>query len=352
MIRCKHNMVAVACAFCAPPRIPNVPSRRQEATTHAAAAVAGDTLDVHGIVVVHTSGGSARADISMREINSRTRTVHINGTPFLWAINEILRRGQNIKVIQMIPSMLPKCRQGHINLCTARGVDVRGGHIRPDLVWEDGRAVSRHYDAQRRFMAGLSGPQKVLFDELLAFGFDAAAMAKRYYRLDESDGITQAKLAAEFGLNEADNARVSGSVLAVLYYLDSTTRVGDVSERRARAMRKTVERLRPFVASIEHRATFVAELGLTTLAAEFPMARAETLRMILATVRDGRIDALRLEDPRGVEAITLRFGLDELERGVYRKLVDVGTMMGGISRERVRQLEERALATIGIVEDW
>ena len=62
-------------------------------------------------------------------------------------------------------------------LCRARGVEVNSGHIRPDLVWEDDRVVSRHYDAQRRFMSTLSGPQKALFDELLALGFDAAGLA-------------------------------------------------------------------------------------------------------------------------------------------------------------------------------
>jgi DNA-directed RNA polymerase sigma subunit (sigma70/sigma32) len=45
-----------------------------------------------------------------------------------------------------------------------------------------------------------------------------------------------------------------------------------------------------------------------------------------------------------------RFGLD-LEGGVYRTLQTVGDMIGGVTRERARQLEERALGALGILED-
>lgn len=352
VVRCKHNMIAAACAFCAPPRATNVPQHRREAAVHATSAVSRDVVETYGIAVVHTSGPRDRAVSAIRDMDKDTLVVHICGTPFLWAFEELLQRLPNLKTIQVIPTMLAKCRARPHDICRARGVEVKAGHIRPDLVWEDDRIVSRHYDAQRRFMSTLSGPQKALFDELMALGFDAAMMAQRYYRLDGGDGVTQAAIAVEFGLSAADNSRVSGCVLAVLYYLDGTMQVGETSKRRASNMRRTVERLRPYIVSIESRAKLLSELGLQVLAEDFPMARAETLRALLAAVRDGRFAAMQDRDARGAEATTLRFGLNELERGVYRRLADVGQLMGGISRERARQLEERALKSLGIEEDW
>jgi hypothetical protein len=104
------------------------------------------------------------------------------------------------------------------------------------------------------------------------------------------------------------------------------------------------------LASAEHRQRVVRELGVPNLAASFPLARVEVFAQVLAAVRDGRLAGMRHEQSRAHEALSLRFGLDQPDTPTYRTLLEVGEMMGGITRERVRQLEDRALRLIGVEE--
>jgi hypothetical protein len=247
-------MITATCAHCTPPRAPNIPIPRPATTVHSSGAVQPTTLYATGLVVVHTKGGKKQVIMhGLDAANASTRIVHIHGNPFVWAFEEILARAPNLKVIELIPSMVPKCHpESHLRLCRERGVELKAGHVRPDLVWEEDRAVSRQYDGQRRFLLTLAGAQRDLFDELIVLGFEAAAMARRYYRLDgEEERITQSALAREYGMREAQNHVVSETVLSVLYYLDDSVEVGDRSKQRAGAMRERVERLRPYIASAE-----------------------------------------------------------------------------------------------------
>jgi hypothetical protein len=278
--------------------------------------------------------------------------VHIDGAPFLWLVKAILKHAPNLETIQMIPTHFERLYDSHRGACAARGVSLKAGYARPELAWGEGaHSRSKHYRAQRAFMCSLAGPQKALFDELCLFGFEAAAMARRYYDLDDAGPITQADLAKEYGMLAADNSKVSSCVLAVLYYLDETTKVGDASKRRARQMQVRVERLRPYVATAAARERLSEELGVV-LADDFPLARAETLRGVVAALRDGRLDTMRRVDEKGWTALRYRFvfDVDYQREGRYRTLAEVGDLMG-VTRERVRQLEERALASLGIEEE-
>lgn len=140
---------------------------------------------------------------------------------------------------------------------------------------------------------------------------------------------------------------ISAIVVGVLHYLDPTVEAGDGSRVRSRAMRRTVERLRPYLTSVEMRRRLLAEIGVERVDPRFPLARAYVLRDLLAAARSGALARLAEEHPRQHRAIVLRFGLNE-GGTVYRKLEDVGQMMDGITRERVRQLEEKALAVLRI----
>jgi hypothetical protein len=352
--RCIHNMVKATCANCCPPRAPAVPAKRRE-TAHSAGNVSAARTDALGLVIVHTNHGKDQViQHGLDGVDETTVTVHIHGHPFLWAFEEILKRAPRLKTIQVIPSILAKCHpDSHHRLCKDRGVEIKAGHVRPDLVWEEDRICSKNFEGQHRFMATLVDPQRSLFEELGTLGFEAAAIAKRYYGVGGEERTTQRLLAQEYGYG-CHNSSISALVLAVLYYLDDTTEVGEVSKRRALAMRNKVERLRGYVASVEGRARLLKELaaiGVANLADDFPLARIDVLKALLAAQRNGNLAALAKRDPRAHQVVTLRFGFDGRPGETYRILDTVGQMIGGVTRERARQLEERALRALNILED-
>lgn len=344
--RCKHNMVKIACDVCSPHRAAKQPMRRNGSTYHGAAALSAETMTANGVAVVRTANG--RHHLATDRLNEHTALVHIDGHPFVWALEEIVKHAPNVKIIQVIPSMFDKIHNSHREVCAARGVRIVPGHVRPDLAWEDGRIISPQYQAQRKFMLGLSGEQRALFDELLALGFERAQITARYFCLGGEDYVPQRVLAEQFGFATGQNAVVSRHIVATLYYLDDTIEAGEDSKRAATTMRVTVARLRPLVATAEARVRVEAELGVQ-LAPNFPLARLDVLRRLVMDKRSGRLAEVLKNRPNDLRAVALRFGLDEGAR-VYRTLHVVGDMMGGVTRERARQLEERALAALGIEE--
>lgn len=347
--RCKHQMITVMCAICSPRRAAKEPVKRKVATAHGEAGASAASLQALGIVVLHTHGG--RTHCMMDHLNESTVLVHISGSPFLWAFEEILRRAPNVKTIQVIPSAYAKLLpDSHLRLCAARGVNVALGHIRPELAWEEPRIVSPQYHLQRKFMLGLSGEQRQLFDELVQLGFESASIAARYFCLGGEEYMPQRLVAAEYGIPGGRNSSVSEKVLGVLHYLDDTIEVGEGAKQVSRAMRQAVIRLRPYLASAERRMQLEKELGVT-LPSNFPLSRVEVFRRLLEDMRSGRLRKVLLAYPKDLLVLTKRFGLDGLPTPAYRTLVAIGEVLGGITRERVRQLEERALALLEIVEE-
>ena len=80
------------------------------------------------------------------------------------------------------------------------------------------------------------------------------------------------------------------------------------------------------------------------------MIRLELFGSILVALKNGRFASLAENHPKDHRVIWLRFGLDDLNAGVYRTLEEVGEIMN-LTRERVRQLEERGLTKLGLSED-
>lgn len=350
MERCIHRMIKAGCTFCSPPRKPRVPERSAKLTPHGSGAGQVD-LPKYGIAVVRTVGRSREhALIDVGQIDQEVSFVHIAGHPFLWAVEAVAARLPKLKTIQVIPSALDRFKGGARELCDARGIQIVGGHIRPEVAWEADRIGNPLYAEQRRFMRTLGGEQRALFDELLALGFDVAKMTARYFCLADEEYVPMRLLAAEYGYAKGAVSSVSTWVLGVLHYLDGTLEVGDLARRRSAALADHVARLRPLLASAEHRQRVVHDLGVPYLAATFPLARTEIFAKVLSAERSGRLAEMRRVYPRDHEALALRFGLDRLGEPTYRTLSEVGEMMGGITRERARQLEERALEWLGVEE--
>lgn len=349
--RCLHGLHKTTCALCSPPRPVRVPVRSEKVTAHGAAAGMVDPKK-YGIAVVRTANTSrGHVLINIESIEPDVEVVHIAGSTFLWVFDAILAHLPKLTTIQVIPSALDRVGGSARTLCAARNVRIVSGHVRPELAWDDDRIGNPLYDGQRRFLLGMSGEQLALFDELIALGFDAAKMTARYFCLNGETYAPQRLLAADYGYAKGAIHAVSGWILAVLYYLDSTVEVGQISHRRASSLREHVAKLRPLLASAEHRQRLIRDLGVPAFADGFPLARVEVFKKLLIALRTGRLDRLKRDSSRSHEAIVLRFGLDRVDAPVYRTLKEVGEMMGGITRERARQLEEQALECLGIKEE-
>lgn len=352
-VRCVHNMVKEACAFCSPPRKPRVPAKSMDRIVSIGDS-AGSVVDVerYGLAVVHTVKKSRTAVlVDISRMGDGVEVVHFDGQPFVWAIEALIEKAKGLKTIQLIPAAYYRFRGRGRELCDAARVQVVAGRVREELAWEDGRVGNPLYDEQRHFMERLSGEQKLLFDELIALGFAAAEVTSRYFCLRGEEYVPQRLIAEEFGYAKGHVSVISAMVLSVFRYLDETVEVGEISKRRARSMQVRADKLRPLLASAEERRRVAREIGVPRLPASLPLARIGVYRAVLGAFFADGLARLSSKHQRAYEAIVLRFVLQSLDDPTYRTLSEVGDLMGGITRERVRQLEEIALKILGIEDE-
>ena len=88
-----------------------------------------------------------------------------------------------------------------------------------------------------------------------------------------------------------------------------------------------------------------AEVGVESLPTGLPWARLDIFVALVKAQKSGEFDDLLRNNPKASSAVLHRFGL--LDGSCYCTLQEVANRMG-ISRERVRQLEETALEYLGI----
>src|ERR1019366_251599 len=110
--------------------------------------------------------------------------------PFLWLIVDILALCPNLKTLQVIPSQYRHMSpDSALKMLADRGVQVRQGHIRPELAWSKNRIVNKNYLRYRHALQKLSLDARARFDELIAFGFKSARITARYYCLADEDYV-------------------------------------------------------------------------------------------------------------------------------------------------------------------
>lgn len=354
MERCIHWMSKDTCSICNPqkPKRPN-PHHREDRTLHGALAVDPENAREQGYVVVRTQAKNAREHPSFHEVNERTALVHIHGHPFLWAIEEVLKRAPNLRTIRIVPTMQGKMSSAHRELCQKRQVQLITGYHMPQLAWEEGENRSPFYQAQQTFLLNLQGEQKVLFEELLTFGFEAASMTSRYFCLRNEVYLSQRRLCVEYGYPDSMHHNISQKINTVLYYLDPSFDPGDRAKEMAEAIKARLPRLRAMFHSDVLRKKYAEDFRVkygVPLASNFPFVRLETFEKLLEARASGKLNALRAEEPKNWKVLTLRFGLDKAgtDVGIYRKLEQIGEMMG-VTRERIRQREEKAFEFLGII---
>lgn len=315
-----------------------------------------------GCVFIRVAGAnqSRRQNMCLEKLDKTTTFVHIHGMPFAWAIKAILEKAPNLKTIQVIPSlrdyMLPS---GAFRLCKDHGIAVVTGHALPTQRWKRRENRKPSYVAWQKMFLSLDGKSRDLFEELCALNIRDALVTRRYFCLSGEPFMTQSQLSKEFGLSKKKNRATSVSVCvhAVMRYLGKRTSNGDLVVRRASTIRRRVKRMRSKAQNDAREAAvreeFVRSFGYK-IPAKIPPGKMEVLRGILACFEDGRIDKLAKAKPRMHMILLYRFGLERWQdlriADNCRDLNDIGLMLGGITRERVRQLEAKALAFLGIAE--
>src|ERR1700682_4824358 len=337
---CPHGLKEI---FCTPCKVraglvispaPRMPAPTTASSVHGQNAVSRQEVRDIGYVVLDTSRRNFEA------IDSTTTFVHLSGHPFLWIIERVLRLAPKLRTIRVTPAMEPKLQDSHRALWRERGGETLVGRHNA-AEWE-GTPRSAFYGSQSKFFRDLQGEQKALFEELLALNFVAAEMAARSFCLHGEEFAPQYKVAMEFGYGDEDH-HVSERINAVLFYLDPSFKTSVRSQQIAAIIRLRVERLRPLVADAAERARAEARIG-RRVPEGLPWSRLPTFEGVLAAVEDGRARAL---DARHHRVLVERLGL---EGSRCRKLREIGADMG-ITRERVRQLEDDALRQLGITED-
>ena len=300
-----------------------------------------------GPVYVVPVGRLPRAAVEQRiaTLPPTATIVHCEGHPYIWVIRAVLERCPGLRTLQVIPSGVRKLTITHRALCDDRSVRIVVGAIYPERTGERANLARTAYQAQRAFMQGLAEEQRVLFEELLALGFEIAEIAARYFGLDGQDAfISQARVAEEFGLApRTGNVLVSRMVGALLRYLDPTCRVGKASLRTAEALAVRVKRLRQTALGDAVRQEWLVRLGIPAIPPGLRPARFDLFEFVLSAFRAGRLAAL---DERTQGILRKRYGLDNPGVAPAVTLQEIGDGIG-LTRERARQLERDGLVALG-----
>lgn len=349
-MRCKHGIEQDWCANCNPKQ-PNIrlPRTREGASIHGSAAVIFHHMKQS---IIHTKRPISQRDREFSSLSPSTQIVHIDGAPFLWAVERILKQAPGVKVIQLIPTNLRRLGPGATKLCHDSGVDVVAGHWRPELVWADGENRSPYYKGQRSFLKTLVGEQKGLFAELLRFNFLPALLALRYFCLEGEPYITLSQLILDFGFTEAvTESRISETINSAFCYLDSEFEASERSVQRAKAMRSQVERMRKQIAIAEHdrakrdKVRAITGRGIPT---GLPFRFYDKYQALVVALLEGKLELLRNHDSRAHrdahKLVCLRYGFDDNKFRTFSSLAP----LFGVSKQRVKQLEQIAFAEIGL----
>ncbi len=276
--------------------------------------------------------------------------IHIHGLPFVWAIKLAIECAPKLRQIRVIPSMLERLHpDSHLKMCAERGIEVITGHLKPELVWADGENRSPQFDKQRQFFLNLQGEQKALWDELLAMDFEAALITSRYFCLNGEKYISKGAAAQEFGYSVHNATNVAGYIISgVIVYLDPSFKTRPEARQRARHTNIKVRIWREYLEKLDGKKKFAAELGLEAIPEHLPISRYSIFKKLLVAWQSGAVEELLGPTPRYIDVLNTRFGL---ESGQYLTLEQAGEKMGGLTRERIRQLEDIALNLLGISND-
>lgn len=346
-MNCKHGIEEFYCAYCLAQKSEQ-PQQRITKTVHGAGAVKIKEFKDHGFVSI----SNRKKHPSHAKLTPDTIRVHINGILFVWLLQRILELCPKVEEVRIIPSLKRKLSDTHYSIAKERGVKIIFGHINPELKWQEGESRrTQSYIQQQTFFETLTGEQKTLFDELLGFGFEAAQMVQDYFLIDHEQPMFLHDLCDKYGFSKKVDGLTSAMIHAVMHYLDSSFETSLTAEDYARRMTRNVLKIRRYFKDVKHKENLSKSMCLEKLPDDFPLARISDLENIMQAKKDGRLSRLKTQHPNLHLVIIQRFGLENLPKvsqfRTLQQIADLDTTKFG-TRERARQLEEKAFSYLGI----
>lgn len=275
--------------------------------------------------------------------------LHIDGYPFLWLLQELVTKFPQLKKIRVVPTMRVKMNKTHLKVLDAKGIQLIVGYERPDMAWKESHSRSSSYYHQRKFMLNLQGETKGLFDELIRYEFEAAQITARYFCLKDEPFVFQAEVGKLFGYSgTAINALICRKVNQVLHYLSPIQfNVSQDSIRASEVMKKKVLHIRSLLADQSRLQERLKEMGIESLPNNMRLSLLDRLVALHQARKNGLLEKLRAFESREYQIVVCRYGLED---HTFHTLEEVGTLFG-ITRERVRQIEEMTFISLGIEID-
>jgi len=296
-------------------------------------------------VTITTSRKNNILHHSFKKLDNETTTVHIHGHLCVWAIKEIIKNCPNLKKIQLIPSQFIQLSETHKNLCKPKDITFTEGHCRPNLIWKNYKPISPNYHKKKTFLLSLKGKQKNLFDELLNLGFEAGKITSNYFCLKNEPYIPQRELAKHFGYKY--QISISIAINSVLRYINPSFKTSIDASDKAIRLKKQVKKLRKVISSKKALDNFIKiELRLKKLPEKLFPSRYKLFAKVVQAKRNGLLSKLRKTNPDLSKIITLRFGSFNFDEKCLT-LHQIAKLQS-VSRECIRQKEEKALKILGI----
>lgn len=277
-----------------------------------------------------------------------TRFVHIDGFPRVWAITLILEKCPNLETIRVAPWATQFCFTArNLTILQARGVQLISGYYKPKSRTH-GQPRSQSYTRRRHFFHTLNGERKALFEELLSLGSKEARLASRYYCLRGEEYRALHSFAKELGYCSSQTDFLSVMISGLMHYLDPSIEVRQGAARTARRLRREVAKKRPKLHQHIIQKRVMHEFGLRSWPHKLPHRQVKLFHSVLDARRTGQLQELQRKNRLAYQALIFRFGLEQLEPRTFRTRHQVGQLLGGIPRMRLRLLERRALKQLGI----
>lgn len=377
MSKCKHFKDPEECLYCRVPTTEELNRRRpkhdweDEGLTdeeiRAIPLVGRADLDVievqYGVqyaksVLIRESGYTVvkalRKHPSFNNLDSRTRVAHLDGYPYVWAIEEIMKRAPHLKAIEVLPVMFEHIKESALEVVKSRGIVYIVGFATPELAWADTDDIRGPlWQKHRLFFLSLKGRQKELFDELIEFKIRAGLMTARYFCLDDEPYKAMRALREEFDVGHIHT--FSMMVNGVIHYLEQTFSVGYRSFQFVGMMRRKVEKMRE---EKKEREVRIAQFHAAGLKKESFVkgkqknrrVNAELLGVLFDCKDKGYFDELAQIDKRVHDVLVLRQGVTTRDDPQPQTLDALGQKWN-LTRERIRQLEEKGFKLLGINPD-
>lgn len=327
--KCKHGLEPSYCEFCnpaePPPRVVHLKGgKKRERTLRS---------DIEGL---HLLGFESNIDSLPPHITA----LHVCRPLSVPKLEKILGICPSLQVIEFPPSIFDRFFRrdsAQAEFLKERNITVTSG------MWQDkeddlDRRDDRAWEERRKFLINLKPSDQKVLEKAKTMGFTEVEILERYFCLEEPrlPRINLVDLGLEQGLSLGGvRTRVLG-LLAFLGWPMTEAQIQFKARGFKRRLKKALQAERDAQIRAEFEEFQPIPPGLKTgLWHEFHE---------LTRIKAKSPDKLAKLPKRQIFILNSYFGL---ENGVHQSLVEIGKKFG-ITRERVRQLKNKALESLGI----